>query len=333
MSDIKVLVVGGAGYIGSTTSYLLTENGFDVHILDNLSTGYLELAGDSGLLYETDLLAPQAMHNIFEEHEYQAVLHFAAFIEVGQSVTDPLMYYRNNVAGTINLLDVMRTHNVKNLVFSSTAAVYGNPLETPITESHPLAPINPYGWSKRMMEQIFADCQRGWGLNSVCLRYFNAAGADPLGRCGEWHDPESHLVPLALQAAMKKRDKLTIFGNDYDTADGTCVRDYIHVTDLAKAHMLAVDYLFSGGKSAAFNLGSETGYSVKEVIETVEKVTGLEVPCEIGERREGDPAVLVASSEAIRKRLGWKREHSDLEKIVQDAYNWHKREGFCGGRI
>lgn len=333
MSDVKVLVAGGAGYIGSTTSHLLNDNGFEVHILDNLSTGYLELAGEGGILHEIDLLAPQALHNLFSEHNFDAVLHFAAFIAVGESVQNPLMYYRNNVSGTINLLEAMQAHDVNKLVFSSTAAVYGNPVETPITENHPLSPINPYGWSKRMMEQIFRDCQRGWGLESVSLRYFNAAGADPQLRCGEWHEPETHLVPLAIQAATGKRDKLTVFGADYPTDDGTCIRDYIHVTDLAKAHKLAVDYLFAGGKTASFNLGSETGYSVKEVIDTVEKVTGLEVPYEIGERREGDPAILIASSKAIREKLGWKRKHSSLEKIVQDAYNWHKREGFCGGQI
>ena len=330
MTKARILVAGGAGYIGSTTAYLLADAGFEVHLLDNLSTGYRELAG-AGVLHEADLLDAEALDRLFSGHSFEAVLHFAALIAVGESVAEPLEYYRNNVSGTINLLEAMRRHGVRRVVFSSSAAVYGEPQATPIPEDHPLNPISPYGWSKRVMEQILSDCERAWGLKFAALRYFNAAGADLKGRSGEWHDPETHLIPVALRAAARKAPRLVVFGDDYPTSDGTCIRDYIHVVDLAEAHRLALDYLLAGGESAALNLGSESGWSVLEVIRGVERATGLAVPHEIGERREGDPAVLVASSEAIRRALGWKPRYSGLDRMIADAWNWHRRRGFSGG--
>lgn len=329
MSNETILVVGGAGYIGSTTAWLLADHGHRVHLLDNLSQGYRELAG-AGPLHIADLRDPATLDGFFSTHRVAAVLHFAAFIAVGESVQEPLRYYQNNLAGTLNLLEAMARHDVRRLVFSSTAAVYGEPETVPIPESAPLAPINPYGWSKRMMEQVFADCDRAWGLKTVALRYFNASGADRKGRCGEWHRPETHLIPVCLRAAMEQNKPLTVFGEDYPTPDGTCVRDYIHVCDLAEAHRLALEHLLGGGESAAFNLGSQQGFSIREVIETVERVTGKPVPHTIGPRRDGDPASLVASSGAIRQVLGWKPEFSELERIIQDAWNWHERMGFCG---
>ena len=331
MPKRKILVAGGAGYIGSTTAFLLADAGYDVHLADNLSTGYRELA-QAGPLHEVDLLDAPRLDALFAAEHFEAVLHFAAFIAVGESVQDPLKYYRNNVSGTVSLLETMQRHGVGRIVFSSTAAVYGEPQSVPISESHPLAPINPYGWSKRMMEQALADCEKAWGLRFAALRYFNAAGADPQGRCGEWHSPETHLVPVALRAAANPGHPLAIFGEDYPTRDGTCIRDYIHVADLAEAHHLALEHLLDGGESLTCNLGSEAGYSVREVIRTVEKITALPVLFTVGPRRPGDPARLVASSEAIRVKLGWTRKLSDLETIVSDAWRWHQSKGFSGGR-
>ena len=332
MNKSKILIAGGAGYIGSTCAWLLSDAGFEVHLLDNLSTGYRELAEGSGDLHEADLLDEAALEDLFSNHRFEAVLHFAAFIAVGESVEEPLRYYRNNVNGAINLLRAMQRHDCRRLVFSSTAAVYGEPEAVPILESYPLSPINPYGRSKLMMEEIMADCDRAWDLKSIALRYFNAAGADPKGRCGEWHQPETHLIPVAMRAAMGDIPELTVFGEDYPTADGTCLRDYIHVTDLAEAHRLALLHLLDGGDSAAYNLGSESGYSVKAVIQAVERVTGKTVPHSIGPRREGDPASLIAGSGAIKSELHWQRKRSDLNRIVADAWAWHERKGFCGGK-
>lgn len=325
----SILVVGGAGYIGSTTAYRLADAGYDVHLLDSLVSGYRELAG-AGPLHIVDLADKAALDSIFEGGSFDAVLHFAAYIAVGESVREPLKYYENNVAGTLNLLEAMRRHDVKRLVFSSTAAVYGEPREVPIPETHPLAPINPYGWSKRMMEQIFSDCGSAWGLTYVALRYFNAAGAEAAGRCGEWHRPETHLLPVALRAAMQNGAPMQVFGADYPTKDGTCVRDYIHVGDLAEAHRLALEHLLDGGKSEVFNLGSENGFTVLEILEAIKAVTGKRVPYELAPRREGDPASLVASSAKIRRLLNWQRRFSSPEQIVKDAYAWHSRMGFEG---
>ena len=332
MSKPRVLVAGGAGYIGSTTAFRLQDLGFEVHLLDNLSTGYRELAG-AGPLHEIDLLDEAGLDTLFSSFKFEAVLHFAAFIAVGESVTEPNMYYWNNVAGTVSLLRAMQRHGVRRIVFSSTAAVYGEPEHTPIDESHPLRPLSPYGWSKRMVEQILEDNERAHRLRFAALRYFNAAGSDPSGRCGEWHRPETHLIPVALRAACGQGPELTVFGDDYPTRDGTCVRDYIHVCDLAEAHVLALNHLLDGGESLRCNLGSENGFTVREVIETVARTTGMKVPFRTGSRRDGDPAVLIASSKSIRSKLGWTRERSELERIVTDAWAWHKRMGFEGRTI
>ncbi len=332
----KILVSGGAGYIGSITAHYLMEKGLDVHVLDNLSKGYARFVSDLPL-HRIELADTDAVRRLFVQENFEAVLHFAAFIEVGESVHDPLRYYRNNVAGTLSLLEAMQAAGTKTLVFSSTAAVYGEPQVMPIPESHPKAPINAYGRSKLTVERILADCARAWGLNWAALRYFNAAGADPKGRSGEWHDPETHLIPLALRAAVRGRSNaaekgLTVFGSDYPTPDGTCLRDYVHVWDLAQAHNLALEYLLDGGASRAFNLGSQEGFSVLEVIQAAERATKLSVPHRMGERRPGDPARLIASSEDARSILGWLPECSDLDRILADAWKWHETNGFCGGR-
>ena len=329
---MKLLVVGGAGYVGSTTANLLLDQGHEVHVLDDLSTGYRKLVPDDCTFHRASLHDASALSGVLGAHRFDAVLHFAAFIAVGESVREPLAYYRNNIGGTLALLTAMRDAGTRTIVVSSTAAVYGEPQSDVLTEQHPLAPINPYGWTKRVMEQVLEDCGVAWGLRSVALRYFNAAGADPKGRCGEWHDPETHLVPLALRAAVGQIPRLTVFGEDYPTRDGTCVRDYVHVVDLAEAHVLAVRHLADGGPSRAYNLGSESGSTVREVLDSVEQVLGVEVPHVVGERRAGDAAVLVASSGAIRSELGWQARNSDLDRIVHDAWAWHSRNGFCGGR-
>ncbi len=328
MAKAKLLICGGAGYIGSITAHLLAEEGFEVHVLDNLSTGYRRAVGDLPF-FRMDVLDTEALARHMQARHYEAVLHFAAFIAVGESVSDPLKYYKNNVSGTLSLLEAMRRSETRRLVFSSTAAVYGEPRETPVTEEHPLSPINPYGWSKRMMEQSMADCDRAWGLRTVALRYFNAAGALPESS-GEWHRPETHLIPLALRATLPDARPLFVFGEDYDTPDGTCVRDYIHVTDLARAHACSLNHLLNGGESRTFNLGAERGYSVREVIETAGRVTGRSVNWKSAPRREGDPAVLVAASGRIRQAFGWKPVRSDLESIVRDAWEWHRENGFEG---
>ena len=332
----KVLVSGGAGYIGSITAHWLADRGWDVHVLDNLSKGYARFVADLPL-HRIDLADTNAVRALFDAERFEAVLHFAAFIEVGESVRHPLQYYRNNVAGTLSLLEAMEATGTKSLVFSSTAAVYGEPEATPISESHPLAPINAYGGSKRTVERMLADCAPAWGLRWAALRYFNAAGADPQGRSGEWHDPETHLIPLALRAAVRGQHDpdapgLTVFGTDYPTPDGTCLRDYVHVLDLAQAHEKALEYLLDGGEGRAFNLGSQQGFSVLEVIRAAERATGLSVPHRMGARRPGDPARLIASSEDARNVLGWNPTCSDLDRILADAWAWHERNGFCGGK-
>lgn len=323
----KVLVVGGAGYIGSHMVRLLVEAGHEVVVFDNLSQGHREAVGDVELV-EGDLLNPDDLAAVFRGRQIDAVIHFAALISVGDSVTSPDDYYRNNLCGTLNLLDAMRAAGVNKLVFSSTAAVFGNPLTERLAEDHPLAPINPYGWSKRMVEQVLADMATAWGLNSVALRYFNAAGAHPSAEIGEAHDPETHLLPVVLLAALGQRDKLMLFGDDYDTPDGTCVRDYIHVMDLASAHLKALEFMDETPGAHVFNLGNGAGFSNREVIETARAVTGREIAVEVAPRRAGDPARLVADSTRARAVLGWTPAYASLESIIESAWAWHKAPRF-----
>lgn len=321
---MKVLVVGGAGYIGSHMVLALRQAGHEVVTLDNLSTGHRDavLAGEWVL---GDLADPVALEALFSGRRFEAVLHFASSIQVGESVRQPLLYYQNNVANTLNLLQAMVRHGVRRLIFSSTAALFGNPVRSRIDETHPRQPINPYGRSKWMVEQVLADADQAHGLRSICLRYFNAAGADPLARVGERHEPETHLIPLVLQAASGRRPDITVHGTDYDTPDGTCVRDYIHVADLAEAHLLALETLARKDSSDAFNLGNGNGYSVKQVIDSVRRVTGRDVTVRHGPRREGDPAVLVADSARAQALLGWHPRHADLDTIVDHAWRWEQR--------
>lgn len=322
MTPIKtVLVVGGAGYIGSHMVWLLGRKGVDVVTLDNLSSGHRD-AVLHGQFVHGDIADRLILDKVFREHKFDAVMHFASFIQVGESMQDPAKYYQNNVVNTLNLLNAMRAYGVDKFIFSSTAAIFGEPEYVPIDEVHPKRPINPYGWSKRMVEQALADYDRAYGLKSVCLRYFNAAGAHPDGLLGERHDPETHLIPLVLQAASARRPHITVFGRDYDTPDGTCIRDYIHILDLAEAHWLALQYLQSAGETTAFNLGNGNGYSVESVIRAAERVTGKTIPVQEGQRREGDPARLVANATKIKQQLGWQPVYADLDAIVEHAWRW-----------
>ncbi len=318
----KILVVGGAGYIGSHVVRELLENGYDPLVYDNLSTGHRWAVPEDRLIVG-DLADEQHLNELFEQYRVEAVMHFASFIQVGESVVAPLAYYRNNVANTLTLLEAMRSHAVNKFVFSSTAAVYGTPDEIPIREESPLHPENPYGHSKLMVEQILRDCQHAWGLQSAIMRYFNAAGAHPDGSIGEAHQPESHLIPLILQVALGVRDVISVNGVDYPTPDRTCVRDYIHVSDLASAHILALAAILAGGKTTVCNLGNGAGYSINQVIEVCRKVTGHPIPVRFGERRAGDPATLVASAEKMRHDFGWSPRYADLETIVATAWRWH----------
>jgi len=318
---MKVLVVGGAGYIGSHMVKMLGQQGCDVTVFDNLSFGHADavLFGD---LIVGDLADTEALEQLFVTRSFDVVMHFASSILVGESVSNPAKYYRNNFANTQNLLDVMVKHDVKNFIFSSTAAIFGEPEYTPINEIHPKQPINPYGRSKWMVEQMLEDYDCAYGLKSICLRYFNACGADPEGELGERHDPETHLIPLILQVASGKRDAITVFGQDYDTKDGTCIRDYVHISDLCMAHWLAINNLKENGLSQRFNLGNGEGFSVQEVIEVCQQVTGKHITVIQGKRREGDPAVLIADSALVEKYLGWHPEYTDLMTIVRHAWKW-----------
>jgi UDP-glucose 4-epimerase len=318
----NILVVGGAGYIGSHVIRELLDFGYEPVVYDNLTTGHAWAVPEKYLIVG-ELSHEAALNRVFEIHHFDAVMHFASSIQVGESVESPLAYYRNNVATTLVLLDVMRKNDVDKFVFSSTAAVFGTPAQSPIREDSPLCPENPYGHSKLMVEQILADCERAWGLKSAVLRYFNAAGAHPDGNIGEAHNPESHLIPLILQVAQGKREFVTINGADYPTQDGTCIRDYIHVCDLASAHILALESLLESAGSIVCNLGNGTGYSINEVIDVCRMITGHPIPIRIGKRRLGDPSALVASSEKVRAKLGWKPMYADLESIVKTAWNWH----------
>lgn len=323
---MKILVVGGAGYIGSHMVKHLNRNGHKVVVLDSLVSGTREAVKDTHLVLG-DLGDFGVVETLFRDYQFDAVMHFAAFINVGESVTDPGKYYRNNVAKTINLLEGMTQAGVRNFIFSSSAAVYGYPGNDPIKETAPCEPINPYGHTKLMVEQVLADLDHADKLRSVCLRYFNAAGADPDGELGENHDPETHLIPLVLQAASGRRESITVFGSDYDTPDGTCVRDYVHVNDLAQAHLLALEKLVASDKSEIYNLGNGTGFSVAEVIDASRKVTGREIKVVQGSRREGDPDRLVADSSKAQKSLGWKPDYSDLNDIITHAWGWEQKLG------
>jgi len=321
----RILVTGGAGYIGSHANLELVSRGYETIILDNLVYGHREFVtagefvlGDTGDRAFLDLL--------FKHYRIDAVMHFAAFAYVGESVKSPSLYYQNNVANTLTLLDAMRTNDVNKIVFSSTCATYGNPIVTPITEEHPQHPINPYGRSKLMVEQILKDYSCAYGIRYVSLRYFNAAGADPETRVGELHEPETHLIPLALEAAIDHSRSLSIFGTNYNTPDGTCIRDYIHVSDLASAHDLALRYLMEGGESDVFNLGNGQGFSVQEVIDCARKITGRDIRVVLADKRPGDPAMLVGSAEKARAALGWNPRHTTLDEIIGSAWKWLSKQ-------
>jgi UDP-glucose-4-epimerase GalE len=320
----KILVTGGAGYIGSHTVRLLLRQGHDVTVVDNLSKGYRHNV-PADRLHELDLSNTSALASLLKQKQCDAVIHFAAFIAVGESMREPARYFTNNVAGSLSLLDAMVQAGVKHVVFSSTAAVYGNPHASPILETFPIQAVNPYGESKVMVETLLGWFDQIHQLTSVCLRYFNASGADPEAALGEEHEPETHLIPLVIRAAQTGTP-VTIFGDDYATPDGTCIRDYIHVNDLAQAHILAVEYLLNGGASDRFNVGTGEGSSVLEIIRAVEEVAGKSVPYVIGPRREGDPPALVASSQKLRDRLGWSPHYADLRTIVTHAWNFASRE-------
>ncbi len=318
----EILIVGGAGYIGSHMCKYLHEQGFGPVVLDNLSLGHRESV-QWGPLYKGEMNDENILAEIFSSHSISAVMHFAAYCYVGESVHEALKYYKNNVGASLGLLMAMADHGVDKIIFSSSCATYGEPESLPITEDQPQNPINPYGRSKLMMENIFDDLEEANGLKSVCLRYFNAAGADPAGVLGEDHSPETHLIPLVLQAAKHPEKKLTVFGSDYPTTDGTCVRDYIHVSDLAQAHYLALKHLLDGGGSRKYNLGNGSGYSILDVITVAEEITGRKIDFSYSHRRKGDPAVLVGSSEKISRELGWQPEFNTLKNIVQTAWDWY----------
>lgn len=321
---MTILVLGGAGYIGSHTVYALIEKGVDVVVIDNLETGHIEAVHEKARFYKGDIRDRAFVDSVLDKEKIDAVIHFAANSLVGESMVNPLKYYDNNVNGTKVLLQSMVAHGLDKIVFSSTAATYGEPEKVPILETDRTEPTNTYGETKLAMEKMFKWTDRAHGLKYVSLRYFNACGAHVSGKIGEAHSPETHLIPLILQVPLGQREYISIFGDDYDTSDGTCMRDYIHVTDLAQAHILAVDYLMKGNESNIFNLGNGVGFTVKEVIDTARKVTGHEIPAKIAERRAGDPARLIASSDKARQVLLWKPEHADLEEIISTAWNWHK---------
>lgn len=315
----KILVVGGAGYIGSHMVMALKKAGYTPVVLDNLSTGHAESVLNAELIVG-DMLNPEILEQVFFEHQFEAVMHFAGLIQVGESVEHPAKYYENNLVATFYLLKAMLKWQVKNFIFSSTAAVYGEPQYTPIDEKHPLAPINPYGHSKRMVEQILEDYARVYDFKFMSLRYFNAAGADPSGKLVERHEPETHLIPLILQAALGQRKGITVYGRDYNTPDKTCIRDYVHVSDLCAAHLLALQELLNGGESRFYNLGTGQGFSVQQVIDVAREVTQIDFPVLEGKRRAGDPAILVANAARAIQELKWQPQYSDLKTIVQHAW-------------
>lgn len=326
-AKLTILVTGGAGYIGSHAVLALQNAGYEVIVLDNLSYGHRELVEQvlQVKLIVGDTNDRTLLDRLFATYPIAAVMHFAAYIAVGESVTDPGKYYQNNVAGTLTLLEAMMAASIKKFVFSSTCAIYGMPQTVPMTEDHPQAPISPYATSKWMVERILSDFDAAYGLKSVRFRYFNAAGADPTGKLGEDHAPETHLIPLVLLTALGKQEFVSILGTDYPTSDGTCIRDYIHVTDLAQAHVLGLEYLLKGGDSEVFNLGNGSGFSVKQVIETARLVTGREIKSVERDRRPGDPPVLVGSSDKARRVLGWHPQYPNINEILTHAWQWHQQ--------
>lgn len=329
MTELKptILVTGGAGYIGSHAVLALQQAGYRVIVLDNLVYGHRDFV-EKVLQVECvigDTTDRPLLDHLFATHAIGAVMHFAAYTYVGESVTDPEKYYRNNFVGTLTLLEAMLAASVHRFVFSSTCATYGIPSVIPIPETHPQNPINPYGVTKLMVERVLQDFDKAYGFKSVCFRYFNAAGADPEGRLGEDHTPETHLIPLVLMAALGKRESVSIFGTDYPTADGTCVRDYIHVTDLAQAHVLGLEYLLRGGDTATFNLGNGNGFSVKQVLDAARRITGREISAIECDRRPGDSPTLIGSSDRARDILGWLPQYADLDSIIAHAWQWHQK--------
>lgn len=319
---MSILVLGGAGYIGSHTVDRLIEKGYDVAVIDNLITGHRLAVNPKARFYQGDVRDRNFLEQVFNAEKVDGVIHFAAFSIVPESMSDPLKYFDNNTGGMITLLEAMEAHNIKRIVFSSTAATYGEPKQIPIKETDPQVPTNPYGESKLAMEKIMKWADAAYGIKFIALRYFNVAGAKADGSIGEDHHPETHLIPIILQVAQGKRDKLKIFGDDYPTKDGTNVRDYVHVVDLADAHILAIQRLLDGGASDAFNLGSSTGFSNKEILEAARKATGQTIPAEMAPRRAGDPSTLIADSTKARKVLGWQPQYDDVEKIIATAWNW-----------
>lgn len=322
---MKVLVTGGAGYIGSVTARELMGQGYDVIVLDNLSYGHRQTLPPGAKFVKADLLDREGVRKALKGEDIGAVIHFAGFIAVGESVKEPLKYINNNLTGGYALLEYVKERAINKIIFSSSAAVYGDPDKIPILEEDGLHPTSPYGWTKLIFEKYLQWCDVAYGIKSVCLRYFNAAGADPENDLGEDHDPETHLIPLVLKTALGQRQNIDIYGTDYDTPDGTCVRDYVHIKDLASAHVLALRHLEAGGGTSYYNLGSSKGYSVKEIIETCRRITGKKINSAEKPRRAGDPAFLVASSDKIKKDLGFKFKHSDLENIIRTAWQWHSK--------
>lgn len=320
----RVLVLGGAGYIGSHTVYALIDAGYDVVVVDDLETGFRKAVHPGAKFFQGDIRDEAFINSVFDAEPVDVVIHFAANSQVGESMKEPLQYYDNNLNGTCTLLRSMVAHEVKHIVFSSTAATYGEPEHIPIFETDATHPTNCYGETKLAMERMFYWTEQAHGIRYVALRYFNACGAHPSGSIGEAHDPETHLIPIVLQVPQGKRELVNIFGDDYDTCDGTCVRDYIHVCDLAAAHIRAAEYLLSGGKSDVFNLGNGVGFTVREIIQAAERVVRNRIPCHIAPRRAGDPAQLVASSEKARRVLGWQPQYTALEDIIDSAWKWHK---------
>ncbi|GJQ61207.1 MAG: UDP-glucose 4-epimerase GalE [Melioribacteraceae bacterium] len=324
---MTILVTGGAGYIGSHFVRQALKNGYDVAIIDNLSRGHKESVPEGVKLYNVNITDFKKLAETVKEISPDAIVHFAAFAYVGESVEDPEVYYVNNTAGSLNLIRAAKAAGVDKFIFSSTCSLYGNPVKVPISESEPVKPINPYARTKLMIENTLSDFSDAYDLNYVALRYFNAAGADPAGMIGESHDPEPHLIPIVLQVALGKREKVFIFGDDYNTPDGTCIRDYIHVNDLADAHLLALKYLENGGASDIFNLGTGNGFSVKELIDSARKITGKDIIADIADRRPGDPDVLVADNGKAKSVLGWEPEYG-LDEIISHAWNWHQNQKY-----